>query len=73
MRNDMEYTIKCADQSGGCHRLASISVEKGRVVSATPSFEWAIGGGLHAVLSWCARRQIRWERRRDLGQLELGL
>ncbi len=69
----MEYLIRCPDKKTGT--LVRVSVEKGKVISATPSFAWAVGGGMHAVLSHCAKRKIRWERLRPrlAGQMELSL
>lgn len=69
----MELRLQCVEQSGGCQRESRVSVERGKVTSATPSFEWAIGQGLHVVLSWCATRKIKWQRvrQRHLTQSEL--
>lgn len=57
----------------GDRRPSKVSVDKkGKVVSATSAFEWAVGQGMHVVLSWASRRGLRWERL-DPQQLELRL
>ncbi len=69
----MEYQIKCPEQA--TNTMARVTVVKGKVTSATPSFEWAVGGGMHVLLSHCAKRKIRWARMRQhsAGQMELAL
>lgn len=50
------------------------SVEKGKVVSATPAFAWAVGEGIHVLLSYCAEKGIKWKRRpKPQKQMELSL
>lgn len=70
----MEYRIGCADGTTG--RLARIAVEAGKITRATPSFEWAVGEGIHVVLSHLARQRIRWWPAREQpesAQMELDL
>jgi hypothetical protein len=72
----MEFVLANQERCGGYLQTSRVSVERGKVTSATPAFAWAIGQGLHVVLSWCARRGITWKRkrvRRQPGQMELAL
>jgi hypothetical protein len=65
----MEYVFSKTESA---HTLARVTVSRGKVTSATPSFAWAVGGGLHLVLSWAARKGITWRRRAvPVGQAEL--
>lgn len=52
---------------------ASATVVRGKVTAASPSFAWAVGEGIHVLLSYAAMRNIRWWRRQNPGQRELFL
>lgn len=57
----------------GLLTASSASVAQGKVTSATPAFEWAVGKGLHVLLSHCASRGIKWKKRKSPDQRQLRL
>lgn len=72
----MELVFSSKERCGGSLMASRASVVRGKVVRTTPAFEWAVGQGLHVLLSWCARRKVTWRKQRDRvqpGQLELAL
>jgi hypothetical protein len=67
-------TLEKVPNPGAKVSQATATVVRGKVTETSPSFAWAVGEGIHVLLSYCARQKIRWWRlRRDPKQLELAL
>jgi hypothetical protein len=69
----MDLVFAHHENCEGSLRASRASVDRGRVTSATPAFAWAIGQGVHVLLSHCATRKIKWQKRRSSPQAELAL
>jgi hypothetical protein len=72
----MEFVFESQERCGGSLMASRASVQRGKVVQATPALSWAVGQGLHVLLSHFARRKVAWKKRRGRahpGQMELAL